>query len=156
MSYKDTPPLSDALVNIFGGNTLHSAKVVRICDGDTFWVACDISQFNNEPYRFKLRLAEYDTPELRPKKGTPEEKTEEKRRAKLYKEHISEIILGETIDFHVKCVGKYGRFISKVYPRPETWEKKYKNHEELFKSLIEKDPYSRLDIDSYWTKIYLA
>lgn len=153
MSYKTTPPISDALLSLFECNSLNTGKVVRVCDGDTFWIACPIPQFNNREYRFKVRLAEYDTPELRPKKGTVEEKNEEKRRAKLYKEHISSIILDETVDFTVKCIGKYGRYIGRVYPRFETWEKKYKNHEEIFKSLIEKDPYFRLDIDSYWTKI---
>lgn len=61
---------------------IYKAKVVKIVDGDTIDLnqdmGCGVWRMN-----VRLRIYNLDTPELRPKKGTPEERDAEKKRAQM-------------------------------------------------------------------------
>ena len=46
---------------------IKSAKVIKVYDGDTITIAYKISIFDRKYYRFSVRLARIDCPEIRTK-----------------------------------------------------------------------------------------
>lgn len=100
---------------------LHSCEVIKVYDGDTITVAVPhtdlfgIVQNANKGlqtniYRFQIRLAGIDTPEI---KGKTED---EKTAAKIVRDALSELILGKTITLiNLKHESKWGRILADVY-----------------------------------------
>lgn len=91
------------------------AKVIRVYDGDTFWVAV---KYAGKRSRFKVRLYGVDCPEI--KGGT--EKT--KLAAQKAKKYVADRILRKFVAIEVlnnkiingkKIQEKYGRLLSKIY-----------------------------------------
>jgi len=70
---------SREVLQVQTGNCDFPATIKRVIDGDTYEVT--IRTWENRTAEFKIRLLGADTPELRPRKGTPEEKAAEKIRA---------------------------------------------------------------------------
>ncbi len=90
------------------------AKVIKVYDGDTFWIA---AWYNNEITRFCVRLYGIDCPEIRG--GTEETK----RAAQESKQFIIDHLYGRTVDIEVlnnrkvggkKITEKYGRLLAKI------------------------------------------
>jgi len=90
------------------------AKVIKVYDGDTFWVA---AWFNSGIYRFKVRLWGIDCPEIRG--GTEETK----QAARESKQFVVDTVLGKIVGIDVlnhkvvdgkKVEEKYGRLLSKI------------------------------------------
>lgn len=90
------------------------AKVLRVYDGDTFWIA---AQYENGVYRFNCRLYGIDCCEMKSLDST------QKSLAVSAKDYVSKRILGKIVDIEVlnnklyqgKMIKeKYGRLLVKV------------------------------------------
>lgn len=90
------------------------AKVIKVYDGDTFWVA---AKYHEEVLRFKCRLYGVDCPEIRTND------LNEKARAIEARDYVRETILDKIVDIkvlnHTRVNGKYikskyGRLLVKV------------------------------------------
>ncbi len=85
------------------------AKVIKVYDGDTFWIAAVIE---NKIYRFSVRLFGCDCSEI--KGGTEESKLH----AQKAKEFVKNAILNKIIDIEVLNGKKYdGKLITEKYGR---------------------------------------
>ena len=103
--YKDTPEIQYSFTR---------AKILRVYDGDTFWVA---AQHGNEIYRFNCRLYGIDCCEMK------SNDIEQRQRAITAKKYIEEKLLGKIVDIQVlnntvyqgKMIKeKYGRLLVKI------------------------------------------
>ncbi len=109
-------------------------RIVNIIDGDTIVV---VFSFKTELYKFKIRMAGINCPELHPKTGTEQEKQDEIQSAKNAREYLIRIITGNdslygltpnelkkyfatnSLFVHIKVLGwdKYGRTLAKLYDK---------------------------------------
>jgi len=85
------------------------AKVIKVYDGDTITIASKVSVFSKKYYRFSVRLARIDCPELRTKNTT------EKEYAIKAKESLERLILNKYVNLKVIKTDKYGRLLAEVY-----------------------------------------
>ncbi len=89
----------------------YKATLDRVIDGDTVDLHVDLGFSITIHERF--RLAGIDTPELRPRKGTPKQRAAEKVKAKTAKGYV-EGFLSNAKEIHItteKGKGKYGRWL---------------------------------------------
>ena len=91
----------------------YRAVVRRVIDGDTIEVLLD-KGFGNMKIE-RLRLAGVDTPELRPRKGTPEDRERERVAARLAKDRVIELVDGREVIVKSYKTGKFGRWIAEVF-----------------------------------------
>ena len=103
-TYKNTKKFT------FAGKTF-KAKCVKVYDGDTATVV--IRVFGGY-YKFNVRMDGYDTPELKPKKGTPEEKAEERKWGLRSRDVLANMILGKIVTINCKDYDKYGRILGEI------------------------------------------
>lgn len=102
---KDTPFYTYA-------GQVHLAKVVKCVDGDT--VYCVFKQ-GDTYHKFNIRMAGYDSPEMRPSKKIPEEKRVEiKEKALLAKNRLKELIGNKCIYLFCEGDDKYGRILGTI------------------------------------------
>ena len=96
-------------------------RVIKVYDGDTIWMTATI---DNISYRFNIRLYGIDSPELKPKEGTIEEKHRESVYANISKSKLSELILDKIVKVSIlnqtkinnRLINeKYGRLLCNVY-----------------------------------------
>ena len=60
--YNDT--INDDTIQLFSlDKQIHSAKIVRVYDGDTCFA---VFKLHNEFVKFKIRMEGYDSPEMKP------------------------------------------------------------------------------------------
>tara|TARA_B100000035_G_scaffold3667_1_gene3249 strand:- start:1314 stop:1796 length:483 start_codon:yes stop_codon:yes gene_type:complete len=85
------------------------AKVIKVYDGDTITIASKVSLFDKKYYRFSVRLARIDCPELRTKDSN------EKEFAVKAKESLERLILNKYVKLNVIKTDKYGRLLAEVY-----------------------------------------
>jgi len=64
----------------------YKAKVVRVVDGDTIEVIIDLGF--RLTIQEQIRLADIDTPELRPRKGTKAQREQEKQKAREARDYV--------------------------------------------------------------------
>ena len=84
-------------------------KVIKVYDGDTITVASKLPFKGSPLYRFSVRLASIDSPEI--KGQTPAEcALAIKSRDALYN-----LIFGQIIELRNTCKEKYGRLLADVY-----------------------------------------
>ena len=83
-------------------------KVVKVYDGDTITVASRLHE-NSPVYRFQVRLAGIDCPEMKTQNET------EKQCAKLAKQLIIDSCLNQIVELRDVELEKYGRILAKVY-----------------------------------------
>jgi len=100
ITYKDTiafiPPI------LYG-------KVIKVYDGDTITIAARLP-FNGSPiYRFSVRLAHIDSPEI---KG---ESKMENRLAIVSRDALHKLIFGKIIELKNNGKEKYGRLLADLY-----------------------------------------
>jgi micrococcal nuclease len=95
---------------------LRYGKVVKVYDGDTFHVVCPILNAldANDPSkfltaRFKVRLNNLDTPEIRTKCDV------EKKYALMAKEVLLDRILNRVVELRNVDYDKYGRILADVF-----------------------------------------
>lgn len=93
----------------FDGTIL--AKIVSIYDGDTVRA---VFFHGNQIVQYKIRMAGYDSPEMKPLKNIPN-RDELIKKAKEAKAALSTKILNKVVV--IKCNGfdKYGRILGNVY-----------------------------------------
>ena len=82
-----------------------SCKVLRIYDGDTLTVGTII---NNQNYKFNVRIAFIDTPEIKTKDIL------EKQYAIIIRNKLRERLLNQIIQIEILKHDKYGRLLSKI------------------------------------------
>jgi endonuclease YncB( thermonuclease family) len=100
INYKDTipfvPPIPEGIV-------------IKVYDGDTITVASKLPYSESPLYRFQVRLAGIDSPEM---KGNTEE---EKTAAKLAQQALESLILNKKVYLEDRTTEKYGRILANVY-----------------------------------------
>jgi len=91
----------------------YRAVVTRVIDGDTVEAHIDCG-FGN--YRVeRLRLARVDAPEMRPRRGTPEQKEAERAVAAESKDRVIELVQGRECMIRTYKTGNFGRWIADVH-----------------------------------------
>jgi len=84
-------------------------KVVKVYDGDTITVASKLPYMEEPVYRFLVRLAGIDTPEINGKT------IREKEAALFARDVLHNLIFGKIVYFKNVSVEKYGRVLADVY-----------------------------------------
>lgn len=86
-------------------------QVVKVYDGDTIHIATTLPLKGKEKvmYRFVVRLAGIDTPEL---KGSSDK---EKKKAIKARDYLSELIMNKHVTLKDVKTEKYGRLLADVY-----------------------------------------
>lgn len=91
---------------------VHLAKVVKCYDGDT--IHC-IFNHNNNYYKFRVRMSNYDSPEMKPSKKIPNKEREDiKKRAIQARDRLKELILNKIIVLYCDGEDKYGRLLGTI------------------------------------------
>ena len=88
---------------------IHYAKVVKVYDGDTITVACKYPVRGNTLYRFSVRLAGIDAPEMDANSSA------ERLAATISRNELHRLIFNETIQLDNVRTEKYGRLLADVY-----------------------------------------
>ena len=103
INYKDTtafvPPI------LYG-------KVIKVYDGDTITIAAKLPYDLSPVYRFSVRLAGIDSPEMR---GGGEKET---ALATISRDALHGLIFGKIIELRNNGKEKYGRLLADVYTTP--------------------------------------
>lgn len=84
----------------------HVAKVVKVYDGDTCTVV--MRPFGTRFYRFSVRMAGYDTPEIRGRSDL------EETAGKFVRDRVSELILDRIVTCQCHGMDKYGRVLATI------------------------------------------
>lgn len=85
------------------------AKVVKVYDGDTITVACKYPKRGNQLYRFSVRLAGIDAPEMNADSFI------ERVEANISKNELHRLVFNETVKLENIKTEKYGRLLADVY-----------------------------------------
>jgi micrococcal nuclease len=91
----------------------YRCKITRVIDGDTVEAEVDCGFGNTRTER--LRLAGVDAPELRPRRGTPEEREEERQLAGVAKERVVDLLEGRECIIRTFKTGSFGRWIATIF-----------------------------------------
>ena len=86
-----------------------SGYVIKVYDGDTITIASKLPYKNSPLYRFSVRLAGIDTPELRTQNKA------ELKAAIAAKEALSNKILNKKVQLKDVKLEKYGRILANVF-----------------------------------------
>ena len=84
------------------------AKIVHVYDGDTVHAVFSLPN-SSTIYKYKLRLAHIDTPELRSKN------TKEIKKANEAKKVVEYMILNKIVYLKLEGEDKYGRILANIY-----------------------------------------
>lgn len=87
-------------------NLKTKAKVIKVYDGDTIWVAFN---YQGKYIRIKIRLDGIDTPELRSSNRI------EKKKAIDARDYLKRMIDNRIITLHCGKFDKYGRLLGTIY-----------------------------------------
>lgn len=87
------------------------AKVVKVYDGDTITVACKYPKRSTQLYRFSVRLAGIDAPEMNA------DSCIERVEANISKRALHKLVFNETVRLDNVRTEKYGRLLADVYIR---------------------------------------
>lgn len=86
-------------------------QVIKVYDGDTITIASRLPYTHSPLYRFSVRLHGIDTPEIRGK----EVSQDQKNAAIAARNFVSKLTLGKTVDLKNIGSDKYGRVLADVY-----------------------------------------
>lgn len=103
-------------IPLFSITGFYTAKVVYCYDGDTVHV---VMPFMDGIFRFKVRLLEYNSCEMNPKKGTytdEEDRERIKTLAMNAKNKIEELVLNQTITLYSTGYDCFGRLLCLILP----------------------------------------
>ena len=84
------------------------AKIVHVYDGDTVHAVFTLPN-SSSIYKYKLRLAHIDTPELRSKN------TKEIKKANEAKKVVEDMILNKIVYLELEGEDKYGRILANMH-----------------------------------------
>jgi endonuclease YncB( thermonuclease family) len=118
--YSKEPVLQNATFENIPTFTLNglntNVKILNVYNGDTLWAALE---HNTKICKYKIRMLEYDSPELHPLKSTPNRGTEISA-AKEAKEYLEGLVLNKIVSAEFYDFDKYGRPLCKLYiPDPK-------------------------------------
>lgn len=85
------------------------AKVIKVYDGDTITVAARLPFIGSPIYRFSVRLAHIDSPEIR---GGSKMETQ---LAIISRDSLHKLIFGKIIELKNNGKEKYGRLLADIY-----------------------------------------
>jgi len=88
---------------------ISSGIVTNVYDGDTFTLVSKLPYGGSPLYKFKVRIAGIDCPEIRGKSQ------EEKDAAQAAKKEVMELILFKEVELTNVGLEKYGRLLADVY-----------------------------------------
>lgn len=100
IKWNDTSPF---IPDIEGG------YVIKVYDGDTITIAQRLPYLKSPLYRFSVRLAGIDSPEIKGKTD------EEKSAAKISQKVLEKLVLNKNITIKNVKTEKYGRLLADVY-----------------------------------------
>ena len=83
--------------------------VVNVYDGDTITIVSKLPYDASPLYKFSIRIAGIDCPEIRGKCD------DEKQCAQIAKNHVSDLILGKRVELTNIDTEKYGRVLANVW-----------------------------------------
>lgn len=86
-----------------------SGKVIKVYDGDTITIQFRLPYKKSPLYKISVRLNGLDCPELKTKNLI------EKQCSQIAKEKVSDLLLGQTVEFKNVSMEKYGRLLADVY-----------------------------------------
>ena len=86
-------------------------QVIKVYDADTITIASKLPYETSPLYRFSVRLNGIDTPELKGKNVSDEEKIA----AKLARDYVADLILNKYVRLENVVNEKYGRILADVY-----------------------------------------
>ena len=84
-----------------------TGKVIKVYDGDTIHVACEV--WKDNIYRFSVRMRGYDSAEIRTRNKA------EKKAAYEAKEALENKVLGQIVRLENVALEKYGRVLADVF-----------------------------------------
>lgn len=90
---------------------IKGGRVIKVYDGDTITIASKLPFDNSPMYRLSVRLNGIDTPEIKGK-GISDE---EKEAAKSAREFVSNLVLNKYVKLENIQNEKYGRILADVY-----------------------------------------
>lgn len=88
----------------------YRAMIHDVYDGDSCTAFVDLG-FGTAKPKVKFRLAFIDTPELRGKGVS----TEEKEMARIIRDYVRELVLDKWVEVKSREKGKYGRWIASIW-----------------------------------------
>lgn len=88
-----------------------SGKVIKVYDADTITIAAKLPYDNSPMYRLPVRLHGIDTPEIKGKGITDEEK----EAAKIARDFVSNLVFNKLVRLENVQSEKYGRILADVY-----------------------------------------
>ena len=88
-----------------------SGRVIKCYDADTITIASKLPYDTSPLYRLSVRLNGIDTPEIKGK-GVSEE---EKESAKLARDYVQNLVLNKVVRLENVATEKYGRILADVY-----------------------------------------
>lgn len=108
--------LLDATVNVpmFSISGIYKAKVVRCYDGDTLFC---VMMYNNVLSQFCIRLLGYNSPEMKPKKGSYKDEEDRQKiikKAVECKEQLEKLVLNKIVTLTVEKFDAFGRLLAYV------------------------------------------
>lgn len=106
MSYLDNISYNDTVVFI---PPIEYGKVVKVYDGDTITIATKLPLENSPIYRFSVRLAGIDSPEMKAKTSI------EKMLAEKSRQCLENLVLDKVVKLKNISFEKYGRILADVY-----------------------------------------
>ena len=106
----DLNSLDDTIELFSLENQKFEAKIVRVYDGDTCFAAFI---WNNKPVKFKIRMENYDSPEMKPLLSL-KNRDEEIEAGKKAKSELERLILNKIITLECGKWDKYGRLLGKI------------------------------------------
>ena len=90
---------------------IKGGRVIKVYDCDTITIASKLSISDTELYRFSIRLNGIDTPEMKGKDVTEEEKDA----AKNARDFVANLVLNKFVRLENISNEKYGRVLADVY-----------------------------------------
>lgn len=88
---------------------ISKGRVIKVYDGDTITVASKLPFTGSPLYRFRVRLARIDAPEIRADCET------ERKYAIISRDFLSERIINQEVQIRNNKSEKYGRLLAEIY-----------------------------------------
>ena len=90
---------------------INGGRVIKVYDGDTITIAAKLPYDSSPLYRLSVRLNGIDTPEMKGKDITEDEKTA----AKIARDFVASLVLNKYVRLENMETEKYGRILADVY-----------------------------------------
>jgi endonuclease YncB( thermonuclease family) len=96
-------------IDSFSIKGLYRARVCKVYDGDTCTCIFQYNDTSDKLYKFSIRLADINTPEIRTKDES------EKKKAIQARDYLSSRILDKIVSLECNGFDKYGRILGRIF-----------------------------------------